>query len=104
MQKLLTFLFCGFTLYLPAQTTLPSVQEVYQIFQNKCSSCHGNISPAGGLDLVGTGATEFARAQNVASKLTNVNPSNTYAAARVTNGCTRSRRPQLFISKNQPRF
>lgn len=82
MQKLLTFLFCGFTLYLPAQTALPSVQEVYQIFQNKCSSCHGNVSPAGGLDLVGTGATEFARAQNVASKLTNVNPSNAYALSK----------------------
>lgn len=65
-----------------AQTALPSVQEVYQIFQNKCVSCHGATSPAAGLDLIGTGATEFQRAQNVATKLTNVNPTNSYAAAQ----------------------
>jgi hypothetical protein len=84
MQKLFlpTLLICAFALQITAQTTLPSVQEVYQIFQNKCASCHGNVSPAGGLDLVGTGPNELIRAQNVATKLTNVNPSNAYAVSK----------------------
>ncbi len=82
MQKYLTLLFCLFGIHLFAQTTLPTVQEVYQIFQNKCASCHSGASPAGGLDLVGTGSTELQRAQNVATKLVNVNPSNAYAISK----------------------
>lgn len=83
MQKLLyALILCVFALPSGAQSTLPSVQEVYQIFQNKCASCHGNTAPAGGLDLVGTGATELLRAQNVASKLVNVNPSNAFAVSK----------------------
>ncbi|MCC7465816.1 MAG: T9SS type A sorting domain-containing protein [Saprospiraceae bacterium] len=82
MQKYLTLLLCLFGMQLAAQSTLPSVQEVYQIFQNKCSSCHSGASPAGGLDLVGTGGTELQRAQNVATKLVNVNPSNAYAVSK----------------------
>ncbi len=79
MQKRLTFLLCASALQLPAQNTLPSVQEVYQIFQNKCVSCHDHASPEANLDLEGTGATELLRAQNVASKLVNINPSNANA-------------------------
>ncbi|MFN0034453.1 MAG: T9SS type A sorting domain-containing protein [Saprospiraceae bacterium] len=82
MQKLLPLLLCAFALHLSAQTSLPSVQEVYKIFQNKCNSCHDHASPAGNLDLEGTGATEFARAQNVASKLVNINPTNAYAVGK----------------------
>lgn len=82
MQKQLTFLCCLLSFQLGAQTILPSVQEVYQIFQNKCASCHSGSTPAGGLDLVGTGATELLRAQNVASKLVNVNPANSYAVSK----------------------
>ncbi len=82
MQKLLTLFFCLIGLQLSAQTTLPSVQEVYKIFQNKCTSCHSGATPAGGLDLVGTGATELLRAQNVATKLVNVNPANAFAASQ----------------------
>jgi len=59
---------------------LPSVQEVYRIFQGKCTvTCHKGATPEGGLDLVGTGATELARAVNVAQKLVNVNPTNAHA-------------------------
>lgn len=58
---------------------LPSVQEVYQVFQAKCISCHDHASPEGGLDLEGSGATAYLRAVNVAQNLTNVNPSNAYA-------------------------
>lgn len=61
---------------------LPSVQEVYKVFQAKCVSCHDNASPEAGLDLEGTGATEYQRAVNVAGKLINVNPSNTYASGQ----------------------
>lgn len=82
MQKHLTLLLCLLGFQLAAQSTLPTVQEVYQIFQNKCSSCHSGASPAGGLDLVGTGGTELQRAQNVATKLVNVNPSNAYAVSK----------------------
>lgn len=84
MQKKLIYTLFGCVFALPvfAQTSLPSVQEVYQIFQNKCASCHSGASPAGGLNLVGTGATELLRAQNVASKLVNVNPSNAYAVSK----------------------
>jgi hypothetical protein len=56
--------------------TAASVTEVYRIFQNKCVSCHDHASPEANLDLEGVGVTELLRAQNVASKLTNVNPSN----------------------------
>lgn len=56
-----------------------SVVEVYRIFQEKCISCHQHALPQANLDLEGTGATELARAQNVASKLVNVNPNNANA-------------------------
>lgn len=84
MQKLLriAFIFGAFALDATAQSTLPSVQEAYKIFQNKCVSCHSHATPAGNLDLEGSGATEFLRAQNVATKLVNVNPSNTYATSK----------------------
>ncbi len=83
MQKLLfpTLLFCAFALQLPAQT-VPSVQEAYKIFQNKCVSCHSHATPAGNLDLEGVGTTELLRAQNVSTKLVNVNPTNTYAVSK----------------------
>ncbi|MBV6442798.1 MAG: hypothetical protein EPGJADBJ_04524 [Saprospiraceae bacterium] len=65
---------------------LPSVQEVYQVFQAKCISCHDHASPEGGLDLEGSGATAYLRAVNVAQNLTNVNPSN---ASALGNGLKR---------------
>ncbi|MCB0576621.1 MAG: hypothetical protein KDC61_18835, partial [Saprospiraceae bacterium] len=64
---------------LRAQTPLPSVQEVYQIFKNKCITCHDHASPEAGLDLEGTGSTELLRAINVAQKLVNVDPTNIFA-------------------------
>lgn len=81
-QFFYTLILSAFALQLAAQTALPTVQEVYKIFQNQCVSCHGSNSPAGGLDLVGTGATELQRAQNVASKLTNINPTNAFALSK----------------------
>ncbi len=76
---LLPLLFVAFSFHLTAQT---SVVEVYKIFQAKCISCHDNASPEAGLDLEGTGVTEQQRAVNVAGKLVNINPTNTYAAGK----------------------
>lgn len=59
--------------------TPASVVEVHRIFQNKCVSCHGGAAPAAGLDLQGTGATELGKAQNMASRLVNINPVNAYS-------------------------
>lgn len=80
MQKvLLTISFmAGFSAVAISQTTA-SVTEVYRIFQNKCVACHDHASPEANLDLEGIGNTELLRAQNVATHLTNVNPSNAYA-------------------------
>ena len=61
---------------------LPSVQEVYMVFQAKCVSCHDHASPEAGLDLEGAGATAYLRALDVAQKLTNVNPVNAYATGK----------------------
>ena len=83
MQKhiyLLPFLIAAFSFQLSAQ--LPSVQEVYAIFQAKCISCHDHASPEGGLDLEGAGVNDYIRAVNVAQKLTNVDPANTYALSQ----------------------
>ncbi len=81
MQKriLPTLVFCTLVFGSYAQSALPSVQEVYKIFQNKCVSCHDHASPEANLDLEGVGATELLRAQNVASKLVNINPANANA-------------------------
>jgi hypothetical protein len=80
-QTLLASLFLAFLFpNLPAQT--PSVQEVYKVFQAKCVSCHDHASPEAGLDLEGTGASEYQRAVNVAGKLVNINPTNTYATGK----------------------
>ena len=82
MRKLFSLLLlCSFALQLPAQT-VPSVQEAYKIFQNKCVSCHSHATPAGNLDLEGVGSTELLRAQNVSAKLVNVNPTNAYALSK----------------------
>lgn len=80
-RTLLTLLLAACASIISAQT-LPSVQEVYKVFQGKCTaSCHRNTNPEGGLDLLGSGTTELARAINVAQKLVNVNPTNAYAKA-----------------------
>lgn len=76
----IAFLVVLATVRLSAQ--LPSVQEVYTIFQAKCVSCHDHASPEAGLDLEGSGAGAYQRAVNVAQNLTNVTPVNAYAAGK----------------------
>ncbi len=77
-MKLIYTLF-AFSLFtaLSAQST---IQRVYQIFQDKCVSCHSNAAPAAGLDLEGTGSTETARILSVHQGLYNANPDDTDAS------------------------
>ena len=55
-----------------AQTTYAAV---YSIFQANCTSCHGAISPAGGLNLAATSATVY-------TSIVNANPANAAALAK----------------------
>lgn len=64
---------------LSAQST---TVRVYEIFQEKCQSCHSQAAPAAGLDLEGAGATLEARALDVRGNLFNITPSNSYAASQ----------------------
>lgn len=84
MSKQLTLLgaLLFFAAGLAAQVSVASVQEVYQIFQQKCVSCHDHASPEANLDLEGSGATALLRAQNVAQNLVNFTPNNAHAAAQ----------------------
>lgn len=82
MKHLFSFLFFGCLSATLAAQTLPSVQEVYRVFQAKCVSCHKNSDPSGGLSLEGTGATELLKAVNVAQKLVNIAPVNAYAQGK----------------------
>jgi hypothetical protein len=54
--------------------------EVYNIFQNKCMSCHSNVEQQGGLDLEGSGANIALKASNVYNKIVGKTP-NTNAHA-----------------------
>ena len=60
MKKLLllsTLLFLNYT-----TTEAQSLySEVYQIFQNKCMTCHSNATQTAGLDLEGTGANQASK-------------------------------------------
>lgn len=74
-----------FTFFLTTSFALMSQStmiEVYDVFQNKCVSCHSNNSPAAGLDLEGTGSSIVQKAQSVRNNLINVSPSNIYAASK----------------------
>ncbi|MFT5165525.1 MAG: hypothetical protein ACI8P3_000752 [Saprospiraceae bacterium] len=75
----LILLFIFSTGFLQAQSTLV---EVYNIFQQKCVSCHNNADPQNGLDLEGVGATVDARAQDVFGNISNISPANSFANAK----------------------
>jgi hypothetical protein len=97
MKKLIIpFLLLGPALF--GQTTA-SVVEVYRIFQNKCVTCHSNTAPEANLDLQGAGTTELQRAQNVASKLVNINPTNSYAISQGLKRVYPGRADRSFLFK-----
>lgn len=54
--------------------------EVYNIFQNKCMSCHSNADQQGGLDLEGSGANIALKALDVYNNIVGKTP-NTNAHA-----------------------
>ncbi len=72
-KKLLLFIFaicCVSITY--GQTSL----RVYQILQDNCASCHNSASPAAGLDLQGSSATD------VYNNVYQATPSNSFAAGK----------------------
>lgn len=80
MRNLITcLLFAGLCSSLSGQTSTASY--VYSIFQQRCASCHNTASPSGGLDLVGSGASDQARMLNVFQNVFNANPTNSHAAS-----------------------
>ncbi len=62
--------------------TVSTGMKVYQIFQQKCVSCHKNSNPQAGLNLEGAGATVQAKAADVYAKIFQKNPTNPYALAK----------------------
>ena len=77
---LTTIIFCTLTtLRLTAQSTMI---RVYEIFQQKCASCHSNANPQSGLDLEESGSTTQIRALKVRTNILNVTPANAHAEAK----------------------
>ncbi len=81
MKKIpvLFFLMIFFSLGLIAQST---GIRVFEIFQEKCISCHGHNAPQSGLDLEGAGITVEAQALYVYNNIFNVTPDNSFAAGK----------------------
>ncbi|MFK7810473.1 MAG: T9SS type A sorting domain-containing protein [Saprospiraceae bacterium] len=81
MQKLSTLLLCCLiAVFGKAQTSTSYL--VYELFQDKCTSCHGNANPEAGLDLEGSGGTEVERMLDVRNNIIGVQPANPFAAAK----------------------
>lgn len=56
--------------------------RVYEIFQQKCASCHSNATPEAGLDLQGAGANQTTRETAVFNNLVNKTPSTAWASGQ----------------------
>ncbi|MFN4256192.1 MAG: T9SS type A sorting domain-containing protein [Saprospiraceae bacterium] len=83
MKRFFLPVFALFLLAIGGQAqTIASVEEVYNIFQNRCVSCHDHASPEAGLDLEGQGANNNLKAIFVAGKLVNKNPTNATALGK----------------------
>jgi len=70
-----------FSVFLYGQTPSTAIR-VYEIFQDKCASCHSHNNPQAGLDLEGTGNTKDAKAAYVYNKIVGVSAKNNTAAAK----------------------
>ncbi|MEL7220542.1 MAG: T9SS type A sorting domain-containing protein [Bacteroidota bacterium] len=81
MQRIFTTLLCMLLFTFVAQAQLSTQEEVYQIFQSKCATCHNGADAAAGLDLEGVGATEAARIQDVYNNIYRQTPANATAAS-----------------------
>jgi len=56
--------------------------RVYEIFQDKCVSCHSNNNPQAGLDLEGIGNSTATKAAAVYDNIVGVTAKNNTAAAK----------------------
>ncbi len=70
-----------FTYSLFGQTQSTAIR-VYEIFQEKCASCHSHSNPQAGLDLEGTGSSITAKAAHIYNNLVGVPAKNNTAAAK----------------------
>ncbi len=99
-MKNVILLFFLFTSYFALQAQVNSTGgRVYQIFQDKCVSCHNNASPEAGLDLEGEGGNVNQKAQDVFSNIFNVTPLNAAAAANGVKYIYPGRPDKSFIFK-----
>ena len=78
--SLICLLFVG-TLSLMGQSPSTALR-VYEIFQDKCISCHSNNNPQAGLDLEGIGNSTAAKAAAVYDNIVGVSAQNNTAAAK----------------------
>lgn len=69
-----------FALFASFSFSQSTTQRVYQIFQEKCASCHSHVDPQSGLDLEGVGATMEARALDMYNNIVNIRPTNEASA------------------------
>ncbi len=72
-MKKLSLLFSLFFFSLQISTAQLTA-EVYNIFQNKCMTCHSNATQQAGLDLEGSGGTTTAKILDVYNNLVGVTP------------------------------
>ncbi len=81
MKKILSlvFLMNFMSFGLMAQST--SIR-VFEIFQEKCISCHGHNAPQSGLDLEGAGINMEAQVLDVYNNIVNVTPDNSFAESK----------------------
>ncbi len=80
MKKIYLFLTLFFFTFQRSNAQLSL--EVYNIFQNKCMSCHSNADQQGGLDLEGSGANIALKALDVYNNIVGKTPNtNTHAIA-----------------------
>ncbi len=80
-MKKIIFTLSLFFLYQFVYSQSNSYDYVYSILQSRCASCHSNASPAGNLDLEGSGATAADKANEVYGRLVtfSADPANAFA-------------------------
>ena len=79
-SKTLTLaIFLSFSIGLTAQSTN---LRVFDIFQEKCVSCHGHNAPQSNLDLQGAGINIDAQLADVYDNIVNVTPDNDFAEGK----------------------
>lgn len=81
MKKIILSAAIGLLFTTGAQAQSFGFTRIYNLFQDKCVSCHSNSSPQSGLDLEGSGSSSQKK-QAVYDNLVNIAPANASAAAK----------------------